>query len=204
MIAIINYGSGNLTAISNIYKQLSIAHEIAEDNASLERATHYILPGVGHFDYTMQTIRKSGIVDVLQENVLVKGKPILGICVGMQILADSSEEGECPGLGWIPGHVRRIQAEERGVRLPHMGWNSISIEGDDRGLFNGVDETVGFYFLHSYYFDVESASNVLAMTDYGGKLVCGVTNRRNIFGLQFHPEKSHRNGIAVYRNFAFI
>ena len=204
MIAIINYGSGNLAAISNIYKTLNIPHAIVGEPLALADADRYILPGVGHFDYTMQTIRKSTMFDALQENDLVKGKPILGICIGMQVLAPSSEEGECTGLGWIPGHVRKIQAEERGVRLPHMGWNSISIAHDEVGLLNGVDETMGFYFLHSYHFDVTSISNVLATTDYGGDLVCAVSNNRNIFGLQFHPEKSHRNGIVVFRNFAHI
>ena len=204
MIAIINYGSGNLAAISNIYKQLNIPHAIADDPGALDSADRYILPGVGHFDYTMQTIRKSAMFDALQENVLVKGKPILGICVGMQVLADSSDEGDSTGLGWIPGRVRKIQAVEKGLRLPHMGWNSISIAFDDTGLLNGVDESIGFYFLHSYYFDVISTSNVLATTDYGGNLVCGVTNMSNVFGLQFHPEKSHRNGIVVLKNFAFI
>jgi len=204
MIAIVNYGSGNLAAISNIYKQMNIPHAIVKDPVALANATRYILPGVGHFDYTMRTIKKSGMFDALQENVIVKGKPLLGICIGMQVLANSSEEGDCSGLGWIPGRVRRIQAEERGVRLPHMGWNSISIGRDIMGLFKGVDETLGFYFLHSYYFDAVSTSSVLATTDYGGELVCGVTNMRNIFGLQFHPEKSHRNGVIVFRNFALI
>ena len=204
MIAIINYGSGNLAAISNIYKQLNIPHAIVEDHVALADATHYILPGVGHFDFTMRTIKKSGMFDVLQENVIVKGKPILGICIGMQVLANSSEEGNSAGLGWIPGQVRKINAEERGVRLPHMGWNSVSVARDDAGLFNGVDENIGFYFLHSYYFDAISTANVLATTDYGGELVCGVTNMRNIFGLQFHPEKSHRNGMVVFKNFALI
>jgi len=204
MISIINCGSGNLAAISNIYKQLNIPHIIAEDPLTLAGADRYILPGVGHFDYTMRTIKKSAMFDALQENVLAKGKPILGICVGMQVLADSSEEGDCLGLGWIPGRVLRIKAEERRVRLPHMGWNSISIARDDIGLFNGVDEAIGFYFLHSYYFDAKYTSNVLATTCYGGNLVCAVTNMRNIFGLQFHPEKSHRNGVVVLKNFAHI
>ncbi len=204
MIAIINYGSGNLAAISNIYKQLNIPHTTVEDPVALADADRYILPGVGNFDYTMQTIRKSEMFDALEENIFAKGKPILGICVGMQVFANSSEEGDCSGFGWIPGQVRKIPAERRGVRLPHMGWNSISIAHDDTGLFNGVDKAIGFYFLHSFYFDAISTSNVLATTDYGGPLVCGVTNMRNIFGLQFHPEKSHRNGIIVFRNFAFI
>jgi len=204
MIGIINYGSGNLAAISNIYKTLRIDHAIVENPHAIAGADRYILPGVGHFDYAMQTITKSTFFDTLREHVLVKRKPILGICVGMQVLADSSEEGTCAGLGWIPGRVRKIQAKERGIRLPHMGWNSIQITRDDPGLLKGVDESVGFYFLHSYYFDPLSTANVLATTEYGGELVCGVSNNGNMFGLQFHPEKSHHNGVTVFKNFAFI
>jgi len=202
MIAIIKYGSGNVAAIANIYKQLNVPHAIVDDYSSLTTADRYILPGVGHFAYTMSTIKNSSIFDALQENVVGKGKLILGICVGMQVLADSSEEGECAGLGWIPGRVRRIDPQKLGVRLPHMGWNSISIERDDVGLFKNIDASTGFYFLHSYYFDPTLSSNVLATTSYGSPLVCAVSNTRNIFGLQFHPEKSHRNGITVFRNFA--
>jgi len=204
MIAIINYGSGNLAAISNIYKQLRITHKIVDDSRLLAGADRYILPGVGRFDFTMRTIRKSGILEVLQENVFVKGKPILGICVGMQVLGDSSEEGESSGLAWIPGRVKKMQAQKREIRLPHMGWNSISIKNDHAGLFRGVDTSVGFYFLHGYHFDTEVTSNILATTDHGVELVCGVTNLCNIFGVQFHPEKSHSNGVLVLKNFAGI
>lgn len=201
MIAIINYGSGNVAAIANIYKLMKIPYAIVSDREGLNTADRYVLPGVGHFDHTMATVRDSGILDSLRENVLGKGKLLLGICVGMQVLAASSEEGVLPGFGWIPGQVRRISSVAASVRLPHMGWNSISVASDPIGLFDGVDTEHGFYFLHSYYFDA-APENILTSTVYGTTLTCGVTNGRNVFGLQFHPEKSHRNGVAIFRNFA--
>lgn len=179
-----------------------VPHVIVSDWKTLGSADKYILPGVGHFDHTMATVRSSGMYEALQDNVLGKGKLLLGICVGMQVLADSSEEGALGGFGWIAGRVRRIDPRGGAIRLPHMGWNSISIRNDPLRLFGGVDATRGFYFLHSYFFEPDSAGSILASTDYGASLACGVTNGRNIFGLQFHPEKSHRNGIAVFKNFA--
>jgi glutamine amidotransferase len=142
------------------------------------------------------------MADLLGEQVIGKGKKVLGICVGMQILAQSSEEGQSPGLGWIPGCVRKIDATTLGCspKLPHMGWNSVKLKGDTP-LFRGVDVDRGFYFLHSYYFDAADAANVYATVEYGKHLPCAVA-RTNIFGLQFHPEKSHANGIAMLRNFA--
>ena len=170
----------------------------------LRSAERYILPGVGAFDPTMQTLRESGLVGVLNEEVLGKGKKILGICVGMQILGDSSDEGALPGLGWIPGHIRRIDAAAIPGRpkLPHMGWNSVQLKVNSP-LLEGVDLERGFYFLHSYYFSVADEASVIATVECGGYLPCGVT-RGNVYGLQFHPEKSHANGVAVFRNFATL
>jgi len=202
MIAIINYGSGNVGAIANIYKQLKIPHIVTGDLAELAAAERYILPGVGAFDATMRYLNNSGMVEMLNEQVLVNKKKVMGICVGMQILADSSDEGELPGLGWIPGHVRRIDAATlpANPKLPHMGWNSVTPR-DGAQLFDGVDSERGFYFLHSYYFDAASAGNVAATVEYGKELTCAVA-RENVFGMQFHPEKSHANGVRVFKNFA--
>lgn len=202
MIAIINYGSGNVGAIANIYKQLKIPHMITGDLAELAMAERYILPGVGAFDATMSYLNKSGMVSLLNEQVFEKNKKVMGICVGMQILADSSEEGELSGLGWIPGRVRRIDAATLAAnpKLPHMGWNSIKpVAAAD--LFDGVDSAQGFYFLHSYYFDAAAPDSVAATVEYGTELPCAVA-RENVFGMQFHPEKSHANGVRVFRNFA--
>ncbi len=204
MIAIVDYGSGNVAAIADIFKRLKQTHVITRDHAELRAAERYILPGVGAFDTTMRILRASGLVEVLNEEVHGKGKKILGICVGMQILGDASDEGTLAGLGWIPGHIRRIDAAAIPGRpkLPHMGWNSIRLETPSP-LFDGVDLDRGFYFLHSYYFDAADAASVVATVECGRKLPCGVI-RGNVFGLQFHPEKSHANGVAVFRNFATL
>jgi imidazole glycerol-phosphate synthase subunit HisH len=202
MIAIVDYGSGNIAAIANIYKQLRIDHVVTRDPAQLEAAERYILPGVGAFDATMRNVQAAGIRTVLDEQVVGRRKKVLGICVGMQILASSSEEGQLPGLGWIPGHVRRIDTSElaSGPRLPHMGWNSIRPRGD-APIFRGVDCERGFYFLHSYFLDASHSEDVAATVSYGSEMPCAVL-RHNVVGMQFHPEKSHSNGVAVFRNFA--
>lgn len=204
MIAIVDYGSGNVAAIADIFKRLKVPHAVTADHAQLRNADRYILPGVGAFDTTMRTLRDSGLVDVLNEEVHGRGKKIMGVCVGMQILGDSSDEGVLPGLGWIPGHIRRIDTNtlKSLPKLPHMGWNSIkTIEASP--LFEGVDVEQGFYFLHSYFFDAARTQDVIATMSYGTELPCGVANS-NVYGFQFHPEKSHANGLAVFRNFSRI
>lgn len=204
MIAIIDYGSGNIAAVANIYKQLKIPHVVSGIPGELREADRYILPGVGAFDATMRYLNDSGMITVLNEQIIGRGKKVMGICVGMQILAESSEEGELAGLGWIPGRVRKIDASllSSSPKLPHMGWNSVQPKGNAR-LFEDVDVEHGFYFLHNYYFDASDASDVSATVQYGMDIPCAVA-RANIFGMQFHPEKSHSNGMAVFRNFAEI
>lgn len=204
MIAIIDYGSGNIAAIANIYKQLKIPHAVTKDARELAAAERYILPGVGAFDATMRHLSGTGVVGVLQEQVIEGGKKLMGVCVGMQILAESSEEGDLPGLGWIAGRVRKIGT---GLPipppiLPHMGWNSIDPK-QALPIFSGIDPLRGFYFLHNYYFDAARSEDVIATVTYGSAMPCSV-NRCNIFGMQFHPEKSHVNGVAIFRNFARI
>ena len=204
MIAIVDYGSGNVAAIADILKRLKVPHAVMADHTQLRNADRYILPGVGAFDTTMRTLRDSGLVDVLNEEVHGRGKKIMGVCVGMQILGDSSDEGVLPGLGWIPGHIRRIDASTliNRPKLPHMGWNSIKTIGTSP-LFEGVDVEQGFYFLHSYYFDAARKQDVIATMNYGSELCCGVA-MGNVYGFQFHPEKSHANGVAVFRNFSLL
>jgi glutamine amidotransferase len=204
MIAIIDYGSGNIAAVANIYKQLKIPHIVTGVPSELSNADRYILPGVGSFDATMGYLKKSGMISVLEDQIIGQGKKVLGICVGMQILADSSEEGDLPGLGWIPGQVRKIDAALlfASPKLPHMGWNSIQPKGNAQ-MFEDVDVDRGFYFLHNYYFDAADANDVSATVQYGVNMPCAVA-RANVFGMQFHPEKSHSNGVAVFQNFAGI
>lgn len=204
MIAIVDYGSGNVAAIADIFKRLKVPHVITADHTQLRSADRYILPGVGAFDTTMRTLRESGLVSLLNEEVQGRGKKIMGVCVGMQILGDSSDEGVLPGLGWIPGHICRINADtlQSRPKLPHMGWNSIRAVGTCP-LFKDVDVEQGFYFLHSYYFDATRHQDVIATMNYGTELPCAVASG-NIYGLQFHPEKSHANGVTVFRNFSLL
>ncbi len=202
MIGIIEYGSGNVFAIMNILKQRKIAHFLSGDPKKLAKADRYILPGVGAFDPTMENLTSSGIVDCLNEQVLEKRKKVLGICVGMHLLAEGSDEGERPGLGWIKGRVHQIDERRLNTppHLPHMGWNDIQLT-DKRSLFFGVDIDHGYYFLHSYYFDPTNKEHIAARVNYGSSMPCAV-ERDNIFGVQFHPEKSHSNGVRLLQNFA--
>lgn len=201
MIAIIDYGSGNIAAIMNVFRHGKIAHKLVRDPRELPAADRFLLPGVGAFDPTMESLMQTGMVDALNEEVLGKGKRVLGICVGMHLLADASEEGELPGLGWIKGTVRRIPMKGLGrPALPHMGWNSIDLQGPAT-LFHNIDTERGFYFLHSYFFDAAEPARVVAHVDYGTPLTCAV-ERANVFGVQFHPEKSHSNGAQLFANFA--
>lgn len=204
MIAIVDYGSGNVAAIADIYKRLKVPHIITRDHTQIRSADRYVLPGVGAFDATMRSLYESGLIAVLNEQVRIGGKKIMGVCVGMQILGDSSDEGVRPGLGWIPGRVRRIDVTPflRPPKLPHMGWNSVAVVRPSP-LFDGVDCERGFYFLHSYFFDAVEPADVAATVAYGKEFPCAVS-RGNVFGFQFHPEKSHANGVAVFRNFSLI
>ncbi len=205
MIAIVNYGSGNIGAISNIYRRAKVEHAIVDRPELLDQAERYILPGVGHFDHAVGYLRRSGLLGALQNNVIRQRKPLLGICVGMQILADSSDEGSEPGLGWVPGRVRKFERSDDCLRIPHMGWNEVEMFNDGTCLMERVDLKTGFYFLHSYYFDPISSASILARTTYGGlAFASAVSNGSNIFGVQFHPEKSHHNGTALLTNFATL
>lgn len=202
MITIVNYGLGNIQAFANIYKRLNIEARIASSAAELDGAERIILPGVGAFDWAMTRLEESGMRERLDYLVLKEKRPVLGICVGMQIIARQSEEGELSGLGWIDAHVKRFNGnlESGGVRLPHMGWNDVTPVGNS-GLFKGLETGARFYFLHSYYFPKTEGNNVLAVTDYNGPFASAV-HADNVFGVQFHPEKSHGWGIRVLKNFS--
>lgn len=204
MVSILDYGSGNINALKNIYERLDIGWEFASTAEQIGKADKLILPGVGAFDKTINMLRTEGILDVLNKKVLTDKVPILGICVGMQMMSDKSEEGLLDGLGWIHGEVKKFDKNliKGKPKLPHLGWNSISIVKDNP-LLKDVDEETGFYFVHSYYYDCTEKENVLARTEYGITFDCAIS-WENIFGVQFHPEKSHDNGIQLLRNFAEI
>lgn len=201
MIAILDYGLGNIKAFVNIYKELNIAVGLARDRQALASADRIILPGVGSFDHAMRRLKLSGMIETLEEAVIAKGTPVLGVCVGMQMLGQSSEEGKEAGLGWVPGEVTKIRFPDgpQGI-LPHMGWSTIKPAPDEPLLF-GLERELGFYFLHSYRFECSDPADVIATADHATPFDCAI-RRGNIYGVQFHPEKSHHNGIRLLKNFA--
>lgn len=204
MVGIVDYGSGNIHAIANIYKRLNINHIITGDTQVLKNATHLLLPGVGAFDETMKILYSSGLKNFLDEMVLEKQKPVMGICVGMQLLAEGSEEGDLEGFGWIKGFVKKFDANLLEVKphLPHLGWNTVELN-KPHPIFNNIDYKKGFYFLHSYYFDCSDNNDIIGSTNYGITYASSV-NHKNVFGMQFHPEKSHQNGLNIFSNFSKI
>jgi glutamine amidotransferase len=204
VISIVDYGVGNIQAIANIYKRLNIPVRIARTAEELAGAERLILPGVGAFDWAMARLNKSGMRGVLDDRVLSQGKPVLGICVGMQMLAKRSDEGTLDGLGWIDGEVKKFDrtAPSQRAQLPHMGWNDVEPRCQEC-LFKDIGATGRFYFLHSYFFAPKDQKMILGVTDYGGTFASCV-RARNIYGVQFHPEKSHQWGIQLLKNFAVM
>ena len=202
MISIINYGSGNLKAIVNIYERLNIEVRVVDTAKQLTKASKIILPGVGAFDDSMIRLNASGLREALDRQVLKFEVPVLGICVGMQVMSCGSEEGKECGLCWFENsEVIEIDASklQHKPRLPHMGWNNFQ-PVREHPVFNRVDEKKGFYFLHSYHFICEK-QHQLAVTNYGIEFVSAAC-KNNILGFQFHPEKSHSNGVSLFKNFA--
>jgi glutamine amidotransferase len=204
MIVIIDYGLGNIRAFVNVYERLNLKTKIAHSAEDIKGATKIILPGVGAFDYAMSQLNASGMRDELEKQVLHNNVPVIGICVGMQMLANSSDEGMLPGLGWIDGNVKLfdINTIPYKTRLPHMGWNTIETVKDNV-LLSGFNSQSRFYFLHSYYFVCNNPSDTISTTEYGITYASAV-NHKNIYGIQFHPEKSHSNGVQLLHNFAIL
>lgn len=202
MIALIDYGVGNIRAFTNIYKKLDIPVRVAQSVDDLTGITKVILPGVGAFDHAMEQLEESGMRQRLDELVIQHKVPVVGICVGMQMLAHSSDEGKLPGLGWIDGIVKKFDGSKisYSTHLPHMGWNDVKPVKQNE-LLTGLENDAKFYFLHSYYFHCIDTQDTIATTEYGIEFSCAV-NRDNIYGVQFHPEKSHQYGIQLLNNFA--
>lgn len=202
MITIIDYGVGNINAFVNVYKRVNVAVKIAKSAGDLEDAKKLILPGVGHFDHAMSELIKSGMRNKLDELVLVKKIPVIGICVGMQMMGRFSEEGTMQGLNWIDATIKKFDETkiQQTTRLPHMGWNDVT-PVKSNALFNGFEQDALFYFLHSYYFECNNPSEVLATSVYGD-IFTSAAHHENKYGIQFHPEKSHSCGERLLHNFA--
>jgi len=202
MITIIDYGLGNISAFLNVYRRLNIEARTARTAEQLAGSTKLILPGVGHFDHAMEQLEEAGMRPELDQMVLENKVPVIGICVGMQMLAGSSDEGTRPGLGWVDGRVRSFSGWEPAAALPmpHMGWNDVQPVAESP-LFAGLDAEARFYFLHSFFFECARKEDVLAVANYGSDFGCAV-HSDNIFGVQFHPEKSHHFGTRLLQNFA--
>ena len=203
MIAIIDYGLGNVQAFLNTYKNLGIQAKSAKNDKDLKDTTHIILPGVGSFDQAITLFNNSGMKSQVEQMVLKDEIPILGVCVGMQILGNTSEEGCLKGLGWISGNIKKIQFDKTtSLPLPHMGWNNINTKNNSK-LFFELELDSSFYFLHSFYFDCLVSSHEIAEVFYGDKMTCAI-KKNNIYGVQFHPEKSHYFGTKLLKNFSNI
>ncbi|AQX12441.1 imidazole glycerol phosphate synthase, glutamine amidotransferase subunit [Elizabethkingia meningoseptica] len=202
MITLIDYGVGNINAFVNVYKRVDVPVKIAKTKEDLLDAQKLILPGVGHFDHAMSQLNNSGMRETLDELVLDKKIPVIGICVGMQMMANNSDEGKMDGLKWIDATVKKFdEAKIKQVtRLPHMGWNDVK-PIKDLDLFKGLEKDAIFYFLHTYYFDCNNREDIMAITDYGGEFA-SAAHHENKYGIQFHPEKSHSYGEILLHNFA--
>ena len=203
MIVIIDYGVGNLRSIQNMLRRCGVEAAVSADPGEISTASKLILPGVGHFGFGMESLRKRGFVDVLNERVLQARVPILGICLGAQLLGRRSEEGDCAGLSWVAMDIVRFDKSKisRHAKVPHMGWaDTCHTESE---LFRGMSENPRFYYVHSYHFQCDDHDVVICTAEYGYRFASGVA-RGNIFGVQFHPEKSHVYGQQLLRNFASI
>ncbi len=199
MIGIIDYGSGNTNSILSMLEYLNIDAKIICKPSEVLFCDKLILPGVGSFDYAIKTLRSSGWVDYIERAVLHEKKPILGICLGMQLFCSSSEEGKEKGLNWIDASVIKFK-KENGIKIPHMGWNYLSVNKKNNLIEQDTFSDIRFYFVHSYHVACKDKSDVLSYTNHGYKIVSAL-NKDNIYGVQFHPEKSHKYGLALFKNF---
>lgn len=197
MLTIIDYGSGNLESVYRAFHRLGANPAVARTVADIESATRLVLPGVGSFDKAMAHLNRSGMLPALQESVLERGIPILGICLGFQLFTEHSEEGDTAGLGWLRGRSRRFESHT--LKVPHIGWNEV-FPGEGEGMLARLDPGSCFYFAHSYYVHCEDPDAVVARAEYGIRFAAAA-ERGNIIGTQFHPEISHDNGYQFLRQY---
>jgi imidazole glycerol-phosphate synthase subunit HisH len=203
MIAILDYKMGNVQSIANMYKKIGVEAKVTDDLAEIQNADKLILPGVGYFDYAMNNLRSMPYFALLNHLVLEEKINILGICLGAQLMLDRSAEGEdVGGLAWIKGDVVRFNVDTQGLRVPHMGWNDVYAQKSSN-LTDELPEQPRYYFVHTYHFDLKNQEDNLLNCSYG-KNFSAAFARGNIYGVQFHPEKSHKYGMKLLKNFAEI
>ncbi|MBT5420522.1 MAG: imidazole glycerol phosphate synthase subunit HisH [Candidatus Cloacimonetes bacterium] len=202
MIVIVDYGIGNLGSIFNMFKKIKVDSKISSDIREIEKAEKILLPGVGAFDNAMKRINELKLKQVLDYKALEQKIPILGICLGMQLLTSESEEGVEKGLEWIEAETLKFRFNDRNLKIPHMGWNVVNTSYESQLTMNLPKET-RFYFVHSYYVKVKNENNSILKTNYGIEFDSAI-QKDNIFGAQFHPEKSHRFGMKLFENFSKI
>ena len=201
MITIIDYGMGNLGSISNMFKRIGVESEVTGNKEKIASAKKILLPGVGAFDAAMERINEGGYREILDRKALQEKVPVFGICLGMQLLTNSSEEGKLPGLGWIPAKTTKFTFEnDSKLKVPHMGWNRV-YEKNQSLLIRDLPPEPRFYFVHSYYVLAENVNHILTTTNYGVEFN-SIIQKENIYGAQFHPEKSHKFGMKLLENFA--
>lgn len=203
MMSIVNYGMGNIRSIQGALDYLGVANQVITLPEQVKSSAKLILPGVGSFARAMENIKKMNLLDALNEAVRVSKKPLLGICLGMQLLADiGDEDGPSPGLGFIAGRVQRLP-EEPSLKLPHIGFNVARFVSTNRVLYKGLDDMADFYFVHNYRFCCVNNEHVSSFTSYGEMFASSIA-KGNVFGTQFHPEKSQSNGLSVLKNFTLL
>jgi glutamine amidotransferase len=201
MITIIDYGMGNLGSVQNMFKRIGVQTEISGDANAIAKAIKILLPGVGAFDAAMQKITDSSLDEVLNQKALVEKVPVLGICLGMQLLTNGSEEGNLPGLGWVDAQTVKFKFEaDTKLKIPHMGWNRIYPQKQS-ALLDNLPPEPRFYFVHSYHVQCNNPKDVLGTSSFGGDFH-SMLHHENIYGAQFHPEKSHKFGMKLFKNFA--
>jgi glutamine amidotransferase len=202
MIAIIDYNMGNLRSVNKAFKRIGIDAKVTSNLKDIRSAERLVLPGVGHFERGMSELENLGLIDVIKEQVLNKSKPILGICLGMQLLTEFSEEGNVEGLKVVNAKTKKFELLSKGLKVPHIGWNTLEIDDNSR-LLKNVSGDDFFYFVHTYYVTSDSKDLICSKSEYGHSIVSSF-EIGNIFGVQFHPEKSHRQGLDLLQNFSNI
>ena len=199
MITIIDYGVGNLGSVANMIKKVGGKSIITANQDEVKKATKIILPGVGSFDNGVAKLREYGLWEVIEDKVLKDKIPFMGICLGMQLLTNGSEEGKLDGFGFVDADVKKFEFENLNLKVPHMGWNIIK-HNKSSNLFNEIDSEKRFYFVHSFYVSCNDTNDILTTTNYGYEFVSSF-EKDNIIGCQFHPEKSHKFGMQLFKNF---